>query len=253
MSRLVNKTAFITGGSRGIGKAIALAFAKEGADLVITYKDNQDQAQSVVEEIKALGQSAYAVQLDICNAEMRQQAVNKAWDWLGNISILVNNAGIMLRKPFLETKEQDYETIFDTHFEGPYFLTQIMTARMIENQIKGRVINISSSRDQGGLPNVSLYAASKSALTTLGSCCALELAEYGITVNTISPGLVKTDMHRDSWEKEPEKWSKKTNEIPLGIAGEGEDIAYAAVYFASDEARYATGSKLVIDGGRGLS
>lgn len=253
MSRLTNKTALITGGSRCIGKAIAIAFAKEGADLVITYKENQDQAQSVVEAIKALGQSAYAVQLDICNAQMRRQAVDKAWDAMGGISILVNNAGMMIRKPFLETGEQDYEAIFDTHFKGPYFLTQLMTARMIDHQIKGSVINISSSRDQGDLPNISLYAASKSALTTLGSCCALELAEYGIRVNTISPGLIKTDIHRDSWEKEPEKWSEKTNKIPLGIAGEGEDIAYAAVYFASDESRYATGSKLVIDGGRGLS
>ena len=252
MGRLRNKTAVITAGDKGIGKAIAFAYAKEGADIVIAYHTDEKSASEVVAEIQKLNRRAKAIRLEITSSESRKQFVEEAEKYLGKLDILVNSAGVCPRGEFLKASEQSFDKAMDVNFKGPYFLTQEICQRMCLNKTGGSVINISSSRDEGGLANVSIYSSSKAALTIFSRNAALELAQYRIRVNTISPGLTKTDMHKETWEKNPEQWQKRIDEIPIGRSGVPEDIAALAIYLGGDESGYTTGGRFLVDGGRSL-
>lgn len=252
--RLKNKNAVISGGSNGIGKAIAMEFAKEGANIVISYYSGKNEADRIINEIKNRfpGIKIAAFSMDITKKEDRDKFVSDAVNFLGQIDILVNSTGICPRNHFLKATEEDFNEAVSVNYRGPYFLTQSICQKMIERGKGGSIINISSSRDRGGMPNLSIYASTKAALTVFSNSAALDLSQDRIRFNIISPGLTKTNMHKSTWQERPDAWKKRIQEIPLGFVAQPEDIALAAVYYASDESRYTTGSELVIDGGRNL-
>jgi NAD(P)-dependent dehydrogenase (short-subunit alcohol dehydrogenase family) len=252
MTKLENKKAIITGGNRGIGKAIALAYAAEGASVVISYCSHREEAESVVRDICAMGGKALAIQADISNREERARLVSGAREFLGEINILVNNAGIYSRKDFVDLSEELYDQTMQVNVKGAFFLTQLVCRQMIEQKKGGNIINISSFRDKTVTTGLSHYQSSKAALTIFSKSIALELAGHNIRVNTISPGMIKTDIHRETWEKKPEEWQDRINSVPLKRAGMPDDIAKLAVYLASDDSGYATASRFLIDGGRSL-
>lgn len=250
--RLVNKKIIVTGGSRGIGKAIAIGIAKEGAELVITYEKNKESAIETIEQLKQFNIKAKAFQLDLQLTEKFQTFIEEATSFLGGLDVLVNNAGTATRNLFINISKEEYDKVLSTNLKGPYFLCQA-TANYMKNQNRGgSIINISSISDRIATQGLTHYQCSKAGLSMLSKGIALELAEYGIRVNTIAPGLVATDLNRDHWEHASKVWLKRSSEIPLGRSGEPEDIAGAAILFASDEAKWITGACLVVDGGRAI-
>ena len=251
---LKNKNIIITGASRGIGKAIALAFSKAGARVIITYKDKAKEASDVVNSIKESGHNAYAIQLDINDRDSRNHLVNKAISLFKRIDVLINNAGIIIREKFLEMSEQSFDEVMNVNLKGQIFLTQSICKHMIQQGTNGSIVNISSSRDATIMSNILSYSCSKAGLTIFSKALSAEMSSYGIRVNTVAPGLIKTDMHRTSWESNPEQWDERIKHIPIGRSGKCEDIASMVLFLANNElSGYITGSRFVIDGGRNLS
>lgn len=251
MKKLAGKKAIITGASSGIGRAIAMAFANEGAEVIINYSKNQFGAEEVVNALQLKGLICKAIQADVTKPADREKLVTEAIEFLQHVDILVNNAGIAHRAEFFDTTEDDFDRIIDVNFKSLYFLTQKVTRYMIHEKHKGSIINISSVSDQvtSASHNLFVYEASKAAVSRLTKSLALALAPYEIRVNTIAPGLVATNANRDQWESNPAQWKKRYSTIPLGRPGQPEDLAWAAVYLASDEAAWTTGARFTIDGG----
>ncbi len=249
MPRLDGKKAIITGGSRGIGRAIALAYARKGADVVISYNTQMEKAISVVNEIKNLGGRALAVQADITSEEDRKKLVIRAVSFLGEIDIFVNNAGIYNRKDFLDISEVEYDKMMDVNAKAAFFLTQYIVKQMIVQKKGGSILNISSFRDRAVGEGMSHYQMSKAALTIFSKSLAVEMAKHRIRVNTISPGMILTDMHKGI-DRTTTEWADRINSIPLKRAGVTGDLCPLAVYLVSDAADYVTAGRFVVDGGR---
>jgi NAD(P)-dependent dehydrogenase (short-subunit alcohol dehydrogenase family) len=250
--RLAGKKALVTGGSNGIGRAIVLAFAREGCHVVFTYRADETAAVSVTEEVRALGGTADAIRADFRERAAVAAVFEQAAARLERIDVLVNNVGILTRTPFLEIGGDDYDRVLDASLRSPFFLTQAVAARMAEQGVRGSIINISSLSAQSAISRVAHYQVAKAGLNMLTRSAAYELARFGIRVNTISPGLTATNSNRDQWESNPEVWAKRSENIPLLRAGRPEDLAAAAVYLASDESSFTTGADILIDGGLGL-
>lgn len=253
--RLKGKRAVIAGGSSGIGRAIALGFAKEGADIVITYNKNEMSALQVVEEVKCLGRQAKAIKLDLLNPNM--ECLIKFFDeavvfFNGHITTLINSAGIVSRKEFLNISENEFDEVMKINFKMPFFLTQKIVKHMSDVGEGGSIINISSISDTIVGNGYSIYQCSKSSLSMLTKGAALEFAKYGIRVNTISPGLTETNINKDQREKNPEIWQSRVTQTPIGRVGQPDDHVGAAIFLASDESSWMTGGNIVIDGGRSL-
>jgi 3-oxoacyl-[acyl-carrier protein] reductase len=246
MFDLTGKTALVTGGSRGLGRAIALALAGQGADLAINFRGNAEAAEEVAQQIIGLGRRAVTIQGDTSEGrEACEAMVKSALDGLGSIDILVNNAGITRDNLIMRMDADEWDAVIDTNLSGPFWMTRAIARPMLKAR-SGRIINMSSAAGRMGNAGQANYAAAKAGLIGLTKTTARELASRGITCNAIAPGLITTDLTADLPEAATEALKGLT---PLGYIGTVDDVAAAAVYLASDEARYVTGQVLGVDGG----
>lgn len=245
MGKLDGKTAVVTGASRGIGCAIAIELAKEGANVVVNYSGSKEKAEEVVSEIEKLGSKAIAVQANVSNAESVQNLMNEAIEQFGSIDILVNNAGITRDNLIMRMKEEEWDEVINTNLKGVFLCTKAVTRQMMK-QRSGRIINISSVVGVLGNAGQANYVAAKSGVIGLTKSTARELASRNILVNAIAPGYIGTEMT----DALPEDVKKAiTDQIPLSKIGNPEQIAKAVVFLASDDSSYITGQTLHVDGG----
>jgi len=239
------KVALVTGAARGIGKAIALKLAQEGADVVVTDVDLEG-AQRVAQEIEGLGYKAKAIQADVSQREAVQRLVSKAVSVFGQIDILVNNAGIIRRGTFLEHDPQDWEKVLSVNLGGTFNCAKEVVPLMVK-QGGGKIINISSVVGKmGDIASAPSYGTSKGAINTLTKSLARELAPYGINVNAVAPHAIETDMSRE-WSEE--KRRQIVEAIPLKRLGKPEEVAEVVAFLASDGAGFITGQILDVNGG----
>ena len=244
MKSLENQIAVVTGAGRGIGRAIALKFAAEGADVVVVSR-TQENSEKVAAEIRALGRQAWAHAVDVADAAAVNAAAEKILAEAGKVDILVNNAGVTRDGLLMRMSDADWDTVLNTNLKGAFLVTKAFVRSFIK-QRSGRIINISSVIGLIGNAGQSNYAASKAGLIGFTQSTARELASRGITANAIAPGFIETDMTSELNEALRAEILKK---IPLGCLGQSEDIAAAALYLASPGARYVTGQVLTVDGG----
>jgi 3-oxoacyl-[acyl-carrier protein] reductase len=248
MFDLTGKKALVTGSSRGIGRGIAICLAKQGADVVVNYRSNKEEADKVVEEIKRLGREAIAIQADVSDllsiGKLFEEIKNK---W-GKLDILVNNAGVVQFKPFLQVSEEDWNATINTDLKGTYFCAQKAVPLMSKG---GKIINIASVSSGGvgiAFPQISHYTAAKAGVVGLTEALALELGPMGINVNAIAPGSIDTDIAKGQTMDENIK-KMLLARIPVGRTGKPEDIGSLAAYLASDESAYINGATIYADGG----
>jgi len=244
MNQLTGQIAVVTGAGRGIGRAIALKFANEGADVVVVSR-TQENSEKVAAEIRALGRKAWAFAVDVADAAAVNAASEKILAETGKVDILVNNAGVTRDGLLMRMSDADWDTVLNTNLKGAFHFTRAFF-RSFAKQRAGRIINISSVIGLIGNPGQANYAASKAGLIGFTQSVAKELAGRGVTVNAIAPGFIETDM---TAELKPELREAILKQIPLGALGQAEDIAAAALYLASAGARYVTGQVLTVDGG----
>jgi len=247
--RLKGKNAIVTGASHGIGRGIALAFASEGAQLVVTYRSDEGAARQLVDEIESHGVRAHAERVDGTEVRNADLLVDAAERQLGRIDVLVNNIGVTTRTRFLDVTLEDYRYVLDVNLMFPFFLSQRVARHMLEREVRGSIINVSSISAHKAISEMAHYQCSKAGLSMLTKSIAYELAPRGIRVNTLSPGLTATRGNRNQWRDDPELWRERGKDIPLGRAGLPADHAAVAVLLASDEASWMTGSDVVVDGG----
>ena len=246
MFDLTGKTALVTGGSRGLGRAIALALAGQGADLAINFRGNAAAADEVAQQITASGRRAVTVQGDTsAGRDACEAIVRAALEGLGAVDILINNAGITRDNLLMRMDADEWDSVISTNLSGPFWMTRAIARPMLKSR-RGRIINMSSAAGRMGNAGQANYAAAKAGLIGLTKTTARELASRGITCNAIAPGLIETDLTSDL---PPAATQALTSLTPLGYIGNVDDVAAAAVYFASDEARYVTGQVLGVDGG----
>jgi len=248
--RLQDKIAVVTGASRGVGRAIALAYAREGAQVVVNYASNEGAADQVVREIEALGQKAIKIQGDVAKKEEARAVVQCAKDHFGRLDILVNNAGFSKPAMLLKMTEEQWDQVVDLHLKGAFLCSQA-AAQIMKEQKSGKMINVTSVAGLVGTVGQINYSAAKGGLLSFTKSAARELARYNICVNVISLGIVATDMTEKirSDEKLKEIYMRR---ILLERFAEPDDITPAFVFLASDEANYITGQLLCVDGGYGM-
>ena len=244
MSQLSNQIAVVTGAGRGIGRAIALKFASEGADVVCISR-TAENSEKVAAEIRGLGRRAWAHALDVADAAAVTEAAEKILSETTRVDILVNNAGVTRDGLLMRMSEADWDTVLDTNLKGAFLLTKGFTRAFLK-QRSGRIINVASVIGLIGNAGQANYASSKAALFGFTKSVARELASRGITANALAPGFVETDMTAGLNE---EMRNGILKQIPLGAMGKPEDIANAALFLASPASRYVTGQILTVDGG----
>jgi NAD(P)-dependent dehydrogenase (short-subunit alcohol dehydrogenase family) len=248
--RLHDQVAVVTGASRGLGRAIALGLAREGAHVAVCYRSGQAEADEVVGEIRALGRRAIAVQVDTGARPSIEAMVATVVAEFGRIEILVNNAGVMNTTSFLDLTEAEWDKVIDTNLKG-YFLTAQAVARQMVKHHYGRIVNCSSTRqEQANLGNTA-YCCSKGGIYMLNRVMAVELAPHGICVNSIAPGTFETDLNRH-YLSDQEFRQRRIAQIPAGRLGELEEVVGAVVFLASREASFCVGASIMIDGGQTL-
>jgi len=246
--QLKNKVALVTGGSRGIGRAISLAFAEEGADVVVNYYRAKAEADEVVGKIREMGQHAIAVQADVAIAEHVNRIVEKALEEFGRIDILVNNSGWVKATPFLEMSVEEWDRGIAINLRGVFLCGQAVARVMVQNGIRGKIINVGSVLGFTPLPGRAHYGPAKAGVNNLTRIMAHELAPYGIIVNGIAPGTVDTGMMEQFYEQAGNK-EVFAEPIPVGHIGLPEEIAPFAVLLASDRASFIAGTMILVDGG----
>jgi glucose 1-dehydrogenase len=246
--KLKNQVAIVTGAGRGIGVALAKGMAREGAAVVVNYSRSAAEAERVAADIVAAGGKAVAVQADVQKLAEHDRLISAALENFGGLDILVNNAGLEYRESFLTTTEAQFDHTLGVNLKGVYFLSQKAARAMIQARKGGKIINISSCHDTVPLNLRSAYGVSKGGLAMLTKSLALELAEHKINVNGLSPGAILTEMNRAALSV-PEVRARLLARIPWNRLGEGEDCVGAAVFLASPEADYVTGTTLYVDGG----
>src|SRR5579872_4295353 len=246
--RLNDKVAIVTGGDTGIGKAISLEFAREGAIVVIDYHGDRAPADALVEEIEDQGSKALAVTADISKPQEVDLLISAATNAYGGLDVLVNNAGIEKKHPFLEMPFDVYSKIIDVNLTGNWLCSQAAARQMVKQKRGGRIINISSIHEEVAMPTNAPYCAAKAGVRMLTRTLSVELAQYGITINNVCPGAIDTPMDK-SVKRDPVKHEKLLSEIPMRRMGKPEEVAAMCVYLASDDAAYVTGASLYIDGG----
>mgnify|MGYP000149108083 CR=1 FL=1 len=244
MSLLANKVAVVTGAGRGIGRAVALAYARMGADVACVSRTEENSAKAAA-EVEALGRRAWAVAVDVSDTAAVNAAAGKILDDAGRVDILVNNAGVTRDNLLMRMSEEEWDTVINTNLKGAFNFTKALTRPFIK-QRSGRIINIASVIGLIGNAGQSNYAASKAALIGFTKSAAKELAPRGITANAIAPGFIETDMTAALDEKTR---GEILGDVPLGRFGSPDDIAHAAVFLAMEPSGYITGQVLTVDGG----
>lgn len=247
LCKLNNQVAIVTGASRGIGRAIAVALAAEGARVVVNYVTNQAAADEVTATIGAAGGEAVAVQGDVSDRASHARILDAALGKFSRLDILVNNAGMSRRQPFLDVDAEAFDYTLGVNLTGPFFLAQA-AARIMAPKRAGKIINISSVHDAQPMRLNSAYCVAKSGLLMMTKCAALELADSGIQVNCVSPGAILTDENRPRLE-DPDYLAKVLDKIPARQIGSVDDVVGAVLLLASPESRYITGTVLYVDGG----
>lgn len=242
---LQGKSAIITGGVRGIGKAIAAEFCKNGADVLLCYRSNDEQAQKTVSELSEYGTRVELLKGDVANPQTAKEAVAKAKDLFGKIDILVNNAGITRDKLLMRMSAEDFTDVISANLNGSFYFLSEASKAMVK-QRAGRIINLSSVAGVKGNPAQVNYSSSKAGVIGMTMSAAKELGRRGITVNAIAPGFIDTDMTAVMTDDQKAKIAEA---ISLGRTGKPEDIAKTALFLASDSASYITGQTICVDGG----
>ena len=237
--------ALVTGGSRGIGRAICLELARQGAAVAVNYAGNEQSAQETVEACRALGVQAEAFQADVSDPAACESLIAQVKERFGRLDILVNNAGVTRDGLLMTAKPEDFDKVLDTNLKGAYFCMKA-AAKVMMRQRYGRIVNLSSVVGLRGNPGQTGYAASKAGVLGLTKAAAKELASRNITVNAVAPGFIETDMTAVLPEKAK---TAMLATIPMAAPGQPEDVARAAAFFARPESAYITGQVLCVDGG----
>jgi len=249
--KLKDKVAVITGSSRGIGKAVAMRFAREGSQVVVNYTQSKDLADAVVKQIQSEGAQAIAVQADVAQRNDTDRLRDETLEAFGQIDILVSNAGVIVDRPYIDSTEEDWDWIINTNLRGFFNVTQSMLPHMIERRF-GRVIAtgsiINEVADFGG-NQYSVCTASKGGIVNMMHPIAAEMAQHGITVNSVSPGYIATEMLGEIDQAGLEEALKL---VPMRRYGKPEEIAAAMVFLASDDAAYITGQTIRVNGGMSM-
>jgi glucose 1-dehydrogenase len=248
MGTLDNKVALVTGADSGIGRAIAVQFAAEGASVVVNYAHNQQKAQEVLSIIEQNHGTAFVVQADVGQYQQALGLVQQTVEHFKRLDILVNNAGMEIHSPFVDVTEDQFDKVLSIDLKGPFFCAQAAARAMIQQKTAGRILNISSVHEDLAMPQNAPYCCAKGGVRMLTRTIALELAPYNITVNNIAPGAIQTPIDADV-EADPQKMKALLSEIPLARMGQPDEVAKLAVFLASDDASYMTGSTYLIDGG----
>jgi glucose 1-dehydrogenase len=253
-NRLEGKIAIVTGGDQGLGRAIALRLAAEGADIVFSYRSNRAGAEEVIRTITkadtgaSTGRRAEAFQEDFSNTANAQRFIAELCDHFGRADILVNNAGLERRADFWEVTEQDYDLVLNVNLKAVFFITQALVRQLLKAKRGGKVINISSVHEELPFPHFATYCASKGGLKMLTRDLAIELAPFGITINNIAPGAIETPINK-ALLNDPAKLKPLLENIPLKRLGTPDDVAGVAAFLASPDADYVTGTTVFVDGG----
>lgn len=250
LSPLTGRVAVVTGGRRGIGRAIALALAEAGADIALGDRVVDDgELNAVADEVKKRGRRALAVKADVTDKADVDNFVQKVVAEFGAIDILVNNAAMNIRAPLLELREDGWDKVIDTDLKGYYLCSQAVGRIMVE-QKRGNIINIASTAAMYTAPEMGAYCIAKAGVVMLTRILAVELAQYNIRVNAVAPSMVKTKFSQPLWS-DPETLKEIEAGIPLGRMAEPSDIVGSVLFLASDASSYITGHTIVVDGGSG--
>lgn len=246
--RLQNKVALVTGASSGIGKAIATRFAAEGAHVAVNYRPGgQHDVDAAVAEAAAFGTTSIAIAADVSKREDVERMVQQVVARFGRLDILVNNAGIEIKRPFLEVTDDEWNRVIAVNLYGAFVVSQLGARQMVQ-QGGGKIVNISSVHEDIPFPEYTAYCVSKGGLRMMMRNLAIELAPYKINVNNIAPGAIATPINQAVLD-DPTALKNAVSEIPWGRFGKPEEVAAVAVFLASDEAEYVTGSTYYVDGG----
>jgi glucose 1-dehydrogenase len=256
--KLEGKVALVTGSSQGIGQAIAVRLASEGANVVINYRSHPEGAEETLAKVQAAGgkcymakypsDRGYTLKADLSNVNDLRQLVADSIEHFGKLDILVNNAGIEKHAPFWEVTEAAYDAVLNVNLKGVFFATQAMVQHLMQTKRSGKIINISSVHEELPFPNFAAYCASKGGIKMLTRNLAVELAPLGITINNVAPGAIETPINTKLLN-DPAKLGALVQNIPLGRLGQPSDVASLVAFLASADADYITGSTLFVDGG----
>jgi len=246
--RLLGRKVLVTGSSKGIGRGIAVRLAREGADVVINYNSDPRGAEEALAEVNALGRRGAAIQANLGNVSEVRDLVARGADALGGLDVLVNNAGIEKHAAFWEVTESDFDAVLNVNLKGVFFATQAFVQQCRAAGRPGKIINISSVHEELAFPNFAAYCASKGGVRMLTRTLAVELGPLGITINSIAPGAIETPINTKLLN-DPVKLHTLIRQIPLGRLGKPSDVAGLAVFLASGDSDYITGTTYVIDGG----
>ncbi|KGX83434.1 3-oxoacyl-[acyl-carrier-protein] reductase [Pontibacillus marinus] len=242
---LDGKVALVTGASRGIGRAIALELARQGAKVAVNYAGSEQKAQEVVDEINELGSEGIKIQANVSSEDDVKSMVKEVVDTYGGIDILVNNAGITRDNLLMRMKEEEFDQVIDTNLKGVFLTTKAVTRPMMKKR-GGKIINIASVVGVSGNPGQANYVAAKAGVIGMTKSSAKELASRNILVNAVAPGFIETDMTDQLTDEQVESMNSM---IPLARLGNGEDIAKVVKFLASDDSNYITGQTIHVDGG----
>lgn len=245
---LRGQVALVTGGAQGIGLAVAERLAREGADIALHVRKEDDRSRQAQQRIAATGRRCEVFAGDLADVARMREVVQEATDAFRRLDVLVNNAGIELRADFLDTTEEDYDSVLDVNLKGAFFTAQAFARLLRDRRQMGRIIHMSSVHEELPFPHFTSYCASKGGLRMMMRNMAIELAPLGITVNNVAPGAIRTPINEDLLNN-PDKLKALTAQIPLGRLGEPPDVAGAVAFLASPDAHYVTGTTLVVDGG----
>jgi glucose 1-dehydrogenase len=247
-NRLQGKVVAITGGNQGIGLGIAQRFVQEGSAVSICYLSDKPGTEKVVEGLRANGAKAIAIQADVSKLADGQRFVAETARQLGEIDVLINNAGVEKRAEFWEVTEADYDFVLNVNLKGLFFITQAFVKHQMQAKTGGKIINLSSVHEELPFPHFATYCASKGGVKMLTRDLSIELAPLGITINSIAPGAIETPINK-ALLNDPVKLKALLENIPLKRLGEPSDVASVAVFLASDESSYITGTTIFVDGG----
>jgi glucose 1-dehydrogenase len=249
MNKLADKTALVTGSDSGIGQAIAIQFAQEGANAIVVYHSDKEGAEQTRAKVEAYGQRAFVVQADVSDPTQVEALFDRLQTEFGALDILVNNAGVNgAHQPVVEMSIEAFEKTIRTNLFGPFYMCRLFARHRKQQGGRGKIINVTSIHEEVVTPNTADYCASKGGLRSLSWTLALELAEDGINVNNLAPGMVLTPINQKAID-DPKLRHKMEQSIPMKRAAKPEEVAKLALFLASADSDYVTGSSYVMDGG----